>query len=590
MNTQTNTLYQLAHIVLPEEKDMAYHDLFLRYDHNKLHFNTWMNTFAARKFSTYCELGNVYLTLKIQGKCRLEITGNSRCAGKPNVDHVLYSGEIQDEVCIEVPRAKEYDGLFFSIIQDLGSPVVILGGAWCTDVAPLRRNKMAIVTCTYKREDYITRNVELFNHFMRSNPELQDRLKLIVVDNGQTLPETIQSEYVELYPNMNAGGAGGFTRGLIEIRKKNEGYTRVLFMDDDVEVFTESFFRTLVMADYLLHEHRQAFINGAMLDMYDKRQFIENLALQHELWVRAYHNPCDLSYDNILRVNNIPESVFHNPDIKTDSAWWYSCFDLELVEQKGLPLPVFFRGDDLEWGWRNFGNTHISMNGICVWHAPFVFRVSKSADYYYLPRNMFMVHSIYTPSFKSWWKGIFHSYRKYLTRTYNYVGLEMFTMALQDILKGDAAFRENPSEQLKRVNAANNNSLWKDCKTPDEMQKALHPAPFKLRKGRRLLYKLTSKGQFCPPAFMKKKRNVPDWYPPVEAFAMVRTVNLYNPLRNQYEVRSFDLSKIRYYKRTICQLINQIDQRFEQLQTIFNKAHQEFSTEEFWKSYLDLKD
>lgn len=34
---------------------------------------------------------------------------------------------------------------------------------------------------------------------------------------------------------MNAGGAGGFTRGLIEVMKLNAGYTRVLFMDDDVE-------------------------------------------------------------------------------------------------------------------------------------------------------------------------------------------------------------------------------------------------------------------------------------------------------------------------------------------------------------------
>lgn len=40
---------------------------------------------------------------------------------------------------------------------------------------------------------------------------------------------------------MNAGGAGGFTRGLIEVMKLNAGYTRVLFMDDDVEIFRNLF-------------------------------------------------------------------------------------------------------------------------------------------------------------------------------------------------------------------------------------------------------------------------------------------------------------------------------------------------------------
>ena len=40
------------------------------------------------------------------------------------------------------------------------------------------------------------------------------------------------------------------------------------------------------------------------------------------------------------------------------------------------------------------------MNGICIWHSPFEYRVSKLADYFYLPRNMFMLHTLYSPKFK----------------------------------------------------------------------------------------------------------------------------------------------------------------------------------------------
>ena len=40
---------------------------------------------------------------------------------------------------------------------------------------------------------------------------------------------------IDIIQNMNAGGAGGFTRGMIEImnRKEKEGYSHVLLMDDD---------------------------------------------------------------------------------------------------------------------------------------------------------------------------------------------------------------------------------------------------------------------------------------------------------------------------------------------------------------------
>ena len=33
-------------------------------------------------------------------------------------------------------------------------------------------------------------------------------------------------------------------------------------------------------------------------------------------------------------------------------AWWYSCIPLNEVREKGLPLPLFVRCDDVEYGMR----------------------------------------------------------------------------------------------------------------------------------------------------------------------------------------------------------------------------------------------
>ena len=206
--------------------------LSLKTRHLFLKFNTWMNMFAAQKHYYYCDLGNIYLHLDIQGKYRLQVTGSNRNFAFERLDDLLLDTDCENNVCLKIDNAEKYEGLFFTIIEDQNRPITFKSGAWCTDKAPRRQNKLAVVTCTFRREDYINKNIAKFENFLRDNPQLKDKIKLFVSDNGKTLPAALNSENVTIYPNMNAGGAGGFTRGLIEVMKLNAGYTRVLFMDD----------------------------------------------------------------------------------------------------------------------------------------------------------------------------------------------------------------------------------------------------------------------------------------------------------------------------------------------------------------------
>jgi len=47
---------------------------------------------------------------------------------------------------------------------------------------------------------------------------------------------------VQLIPNKNVGGSGGFARGLVEALQENT-YSHFLFMDDDIELDSESIYR-----------------------------------------------------------------------------------------------------------------------------------------------------------------------------------------------------------------------------------------------------------------------------------------------------------------------------------------------------------
>ena len=394
-------LFTLSRIVFPDSDFAQDIDLFYRKKEYVMSFDTWMNLFAAKKWYSYCALGKLYLKVSATGKARIDLYGHM-LKKTENLNNKLLSsvevdfGNEQSEKVICVENAENYDGISFSFISDKDANVQFFDASWCTDIPPVRNHRLAIATCTFKREAYIKKTIRKFSAFMENNNDLAEQLHLYVIDNGKTLSHELGNSYVDIVPNMNAGGAGGFCRGLMFAYDNN--YSRCLFMDDDVEIFPESFFRTLVLTEYFKEEYKDAFVNSPMMSIYDKSMCVENLTVQSGLWLRGYyHDMPVVDLQNVLKVIDIDKSLFET--VYTSSAWWYACFSTSLTKDE-YPLPVFFRGDDAEWSWRFKGQHHVSMNGICIWHAPFGWRVEKVADYYYLPRNMFWINAIYTKDFK----------------------------------------------------------------------------------------------------------------------------------------------------------------------------------------------
>lgn len=40
------------------------------------------------------------------------------------------------------------------------------------------------------------------------------------------------------------------------------------------------------------------------------------------------------------------------------TAWWYTCIAMTVVRSDNLPMPLFFRGDDVEYGLLNAKKHH----------------------------------------------------------------------------------------------------------------------------------------------------------------------------------------------------------------------------------------
>ncbi|MBQ7496420.1 MAG: hypothetical protein IJU00_01045 [Selenomonas sp.] len=571
--------YTLQNIVLPDGDFSEQEELFYRekkffgeldgrmVQGHLCSFDTWMNLFAAEKWYHYCELGSLYLRISGQGKCRLDILGHTL-----SVIHGVMSETLTSTACdlgeggsmlVPVPAADETEGISLRLFCEEGD-FSLESASWCTDAAPQRSHRMAIACCTYKRERYVTKNIRKFQSLLSTHPELGGKLHMFVSDNGQSLPADLADEHVDILPNMNAGGAGGFGRGLMAAN--DGGYTRCIFMDDDVELCTEAFLRSLALCEYFKEEYKDAFVNGAMMNLFDRNICSESITVRNAFWLKPYHGQVDVSelYDT-MKCLNVTDDIYEKTFVS--SSWWFACFSLDLYKGE-YPIPCFIRGDDCEWSWRRLGVHHVSLNGICVWHTPFDYNTRRMIDHYFLPRNMFLVHSNYNPDFKNEWYGYINGFFKHFMSTYNYTSAELLLSALREILKGWQSFTEDPKEMMWRLQAICKTAETKACKNLRKLEDVRD---------------IGSGGKS-----VGKKGIVVDWFPSENVFKGKKKMEVYNLVTRKCEIRRPDSLKQEWQEEEYDLQILRLHLYFDAVRDNMKEGLPKLTNREFWDEYLEL--
>jgi len=457
---------KLQNLLLPKVDFCTEKELYFRSDSVKLDiinsllifnnkdiasFDTYFNSFSIEKWKKYTIINNLFLSVKLKGKFRVTII-NKKLVGKDVIKNVLTIYEIETE------KSKEFEfelpiidtrGILCFQLESLKDNSIFYGGAYLTkiDESSLPHVCIGIGICTYKREHYVKRLLQTLSDSILNNPEspLYNLLRIYVSDNGKTLPyDELNNEFVNVFPNKNVGGSGGFTRCMIEILKDEEKYniTHILLMDDDILIDTEAIFRTYTFLKLLKEEYRQAFIGGAMLNL-DIR-YIQMEGATH--WDTAKHHPVKYNYD--LRdcywtiKNEIEEPINH-------TSWCYCCMPINKISPSNLPLPVFIKRDDTEYGLRN-GAEFVTLNGICVWHEPFEYKRASYLEYYYI-RNACILDAIHRPHYGK--KQAKRQLLKFVISRlflYKYKDIDLYFRGIEDFCKGIDWLKEQDGELLNK--------------------------------------------------------------------------------------------------------------------------------------------
>lgn len=417
----------------------------------KAWFDTYFNGLSIGKWTKYTVVENVALKLKVSGRFVVTLIHKDRTgrniSEKVILEQILVSDMPQEFV---VPYTDgSNNGMYTFALEALEDGSIYYGGAYVSDVAPgdIRDIKIGIGICTFRREAYVERNLKLLNETILQNQDspLWGHVEVFISDNGKSLEaDRLASGLVHIFPNKNLGGAGGFTRNMIEMSQNNDRYhiTHILLMDDDIIIEPEALVKTYTLLSLARDEYTDAFIGGAMLRTDLQYRQVESGAVWNGGNLDSLKSGLDLRSCAKCLDNEVEERAeFH--------AWWYCCFPIGIVREDNLPLPIFIRGDDLEYGLRNMKRL-ILMNGICVWHEPFENKYSSFLEYYIM-RNQLIDNS-----FHCQWYG-----KKQLGRAmikhcmqeimfYRYRNVDLYLQGIRDFLKGPGWLMEQDGEALHR--------------------------------------------------------------------------------------------------------------------------------------------
>lgn len=386
-------MIQLQSVLLPTKEVCEIPELYFHRMGQRIDFNGYFNLFYIEKRKIYTELNNLFLDICLCGFKELVIVHDGVDLGK-----VILDSRNQKSYQIEFPFDKIDTGVFwFALVEDKQIDEKLINGFFVTEMSSehIREVNIGVAICTYKREAYVARNLRQLKEKILdySTLDVSKHISIFIIDNGKTLDscELIQnivqaySKKISVLQNKNAGGAGGFTRGMLEVlkAKEDERFTHILVMDDDAVVEPDLLVRIYGFLATVKTEWKQITIGGAML----REDYPYMLFCAGEWWNQGTIINPEMHLD--LRAwKNAANSYLTETGHEYDrySGWWCCCYSLDIVREDNLPIPLFIHHDDIEFGLRNKEAGVVFLNGIGVWHrgAELAF---PGANIYYDTRN-----------------------------------------------------------------------------------------------------------------------------------------------------------------------------------------------------------
>ncbi|MFC4944807.1 glycosyltransferase [Pseudonocardia sp. GCM10023141] len=421
-------------------------------EQSEVSFGAYFNAFAASYWRRWSTLVEVRLRLDVEGAGRVDVYRT-----KADGSHIFEYGEVvsgpgrrQVEVVLDLRPFEDGGWYWFDLTTDTES-LTLHGGGWYAPVPAPGRAAVAIGMPTFNRPSDAVATLTAIG----SDPMVLDSVVAVIVPDQGTKKVRDEPGYeaaaarlgskLRIIDQPNLGGSGGYARIMYEALENTE-CEQILYMDDDILIEPDSILRATAFSRF---SRTPMLVGGQMLSLQARSQLStmgEVVDRNAFLWRNApgtepHH---DLA-DRTLRQT----PWLHRRTDVDYNAWWMCMIPRVVAEDIGMPLPLFIKWDDAEYGLRARakGYRTATVPGIAIWHMSFMEK-DDTSDWqaYFHYRNRYIAAALHGPDNPRalLLDTIKRTMRHLMLMEYSAVALQ--EMALRDFLAGpDALFANLPT-------------------------------------------------------------------------------------------------------------------------------------------------
>ncbi|WP_460774824.1 glycosyltransferase [Microbacterium sp. GXF7504] len=405
----------------------------------RVSLGSYFNAFPAAYWAAETAHEAVRLAVRASGTGEVRVVRSDADAVTRVVDRRAVDGST--EYTVDVPLTGSADGGALWIDLAGGDDGLTLESAeW--SVPGTARATASVAMATFNRPTDCHAQLRA----IAEDPDMADVIdRIVVADQGGDLvadqpgfAETAAAlgDRLLLVRQRNLGGSGGFSRGMLEALEAGTS-DAVLLLDDDAISEPEAIFRAVRFADAA---REPVIVGGGMLHL-DRRSVLYTQSEQWDRrigWVRLDREG---AYDHDFAAVPFRDArFFHRRQTSDFNGWWMCLIPLALLRETGLSMPLFLKGDDVEFGLRAgaAGVRTVSPPGIALWHMGWGGKApTRTWEAYFLHRNRLITEVLHNPDRRAT-RMLLHSFlgdlKPLLTLQYSAVRLR--ALAAVDVLAG----------------------------------------------------------------------------------------------------------------------------------------------------------
>ena len=372
-------------------------------EQSEVSFAAYFNAFAAGYWRHWTPLTEVRLRMRLEGSGRVDVYRS-----KADGSQIYERGEVLDtpgrhdvDIALDL-RPFEDGGWYWFDLTTADTELTLLEGGWHAPEPAAGRAAVAIGMPTFNRPADCVATLSAIGE----DPLVLAAVTQVIVPDQGTRKVRDEPGFaaaaapfgdrLRIIDQPNLGGSGGYARVMYEALATTD-CEQLLFMDDDILLEPDSVLRAIAFSR---HAREPMLVGGQMLSLQARSQLstMGEVVDRHRfLWRNAPRT--DPHHD--LADRPLRQTPWLHRRVDVDyNAWWMCLIPRAVAEELGLPLPLFIKWDDAEYGLRAraSGYRTATVPGIAIWHMSFLEK-DDTSDWqaYFHYRNRLVAAALHGP-------------------------------------------------------------------------------------------------------------------------------------------------------------------------------------------------